>query len=252
MPTAIRRGHATAASGSDAEPALFALLRKARQAVLDSPQSMDVNGAGEEFAPSVCLDGVLPALDSLLPEHLGVSPKDVARVTCRSGLGYQEVYAGQEMTMCVFVLRRGAKIPLHDHPGMHVYGRLLFGQLRVRSYDPSEPDPWSWRSERTAVLRSDCTVGPAPTTYSLGPEQGNIHELQALEDSAFFDVLTPSYDPHDGRDCSYFSREGPEDAEKVVLVPTEQWGFYMDSLKYRGPPFLRERFDGSGYVHGEA
>lgn len=229
---------------------MFPLLRTARLAARGT-HALDVDAAVEESAPPGRFDGVLPALDSLFAEDLGVSPLDAARVTCRSGIGYQEVYAGREMTMCIFLLRRGAKIPLHDHPGMHVYGRLLFGQLRVRSYDPSEPDAWSWRSERAAVLRSDSVVGPAPTTYSLGPEQGNIHELQALEDSAFFDILTPSYDPQDGRDCSYFSREGPEDAENVVLVPTQLRDFHMDFVKYRGPPFLRQR-SGLRHRRGEA
>merc|ERR1740121_2693218 len=146
------------------------------------------------------------------------------------------------MTLCIFVLRRGAKIPLHDHPDMHVFGRLLFGRLRVRSYDPEDPEPWSWAQSwedpfggsgaRRAKLRSDSIVGPAPTTYSLQPGAGNIHELEALEDSAFFDVLTPSCDPRGERDCTYYSRDGPEDAQSCVLTPTEPIGFYMDSLRY--------------------
>merc|ERR1712232_741163 len=77
---------------------------------------------------------------------LGVDPSDVTRM--RAKVCYQEVYAGPSMTMCVFLLRAGGVIPLHDHPGMHVFGRLLFGRMRSISLDLEEPNdealppPW--------------------------------------------------------------------------------------------------------------
>jgi len=174
------------------------------------------------------------ALDGLGAADLGVCSEDTSKIAAPSGIGYQGVYAGPEMTLCIFILRKGAVIPLHDHPGMHVYGRLLFGRLRVRSYDPEGPfDPGT----RRAVLRSDTVIGPSPTTYSLGPEEGNVHELEALEASAFFDVLTPSYDPRTGRDCNYYRREGDVNSKHCVLLPVDLWDFSMDTLAYRGPAF---------------
>lgn len=230
LPVLAAAGYGTVPdNGNAVEPTVFRLLRSAGTALLDA------SGDSSELSElSAC---VLSALDDLHADDLGISPRDAMRVRCRSGIGYQEVYSGPEMTMCIFVLRRGAHIPLHDHPGMHVYGRLLFGQLRVRSFDPEDSDPGAWSSARRAVLRSDSLVGPKPTTYSLGPVEGNLHELVALEDSAFFDVLTPSYDQRGGRDCTYFRREGPEDSNTCILVPTKMCGFAMDTLVYRGPPF---------------
>jgi hypothetical protein len=39
------------------------------------------------------------------------------------------------LTIGVFSLPQGAAIPLHDHPGMTVFSRLLYGRLHVRSFD---------------------------------------------------------------------------------------------------------------------
>merc|ERR1719162_2546335 len=102
----------------------------------------------------------------------------------------------------------GARIPLHDHPDMHVFGRLLHGRMRVLSFDP-EPYPLVQQSTDSRLPAGSCwarrrpdeILGPEPTTYGLGPEDGNLHELHALEDCAFFDVVVPPYNPAEGRDC---------------------------------------------------
>jgi len=185
-----------------------------------------------------------PELDMELQEHLGkvmaedlrVGEDDVSRIRSRTGLGYQEVYSGPEMTVCIFLLRAGARIPLHDHPGMHVRGRLLFGRMRVASFDvvsSVHADGSVW-----AEYRGEEVYGPQPTTYGLKPQEGNIHELEALSHCAFFDVLAPPYDPRYGRNCTYYRCEQLEDGgSRCLLVPTEVAGFYMDTLQYRGPAF---------------
>ncbi|OLP93429.1 2-aminoethanethiol dioxygenase [Symbiodinium microadriaticum] len=52
-----------------------------------------------------------------------------------AAVGYIEVGQTREVTLCVFVLKKGASLPLHDHPGMHVFGRLLFGRMLAVSVD---------------------------------------------------------------------------------------------------------------------
>jgi len=203
---------------------LFQLLSRSRQTL---------RTATAELPPE--LDRELHEhLDRVMATDLCVGEDDVIRIRSRTGLGYQEVYSGPDMTVCIFLLKAGARIPLHDHPGMHVRGRLLFGRMRVVSYDvvsSFHADGSVW-----AECRGEHMYGPQPTTYGLKPQEGNFHELVALSPCAFFDILAPPYDPRSGRDCTYYRCEQPEDGgSRCLLVPTEVFGFYMDTLHYRGP-----------------
>ena len=130
------------------------------------------------------------------PEDLGLGVAGGGDIRARSGVAYQEVHAGPEMTVsrmrqtchfrkrassapadgpaygldfarhceippdlcrrgsglftevarlvppevCIFILRRGAVLPLHDHPGMHVFGRLLYGRMRSASFEQHDND----------------------------------------------------------------------------------------------------------------
>eukprot|EP00434_Breviolum_minutum_P011780 symbB.v1.2.010395.t1/scaffold681.1/size173109/3 len=71
------------------------------------------------------------AVDRLEAKDLGVGPETLAVPGLK--VGYIDVAQTPEYTLCMFALRKGAHIPLHDHPGMYVFGRHLFGLMRVVS-----------------------------------------------------------------------------------------------------------------------
>lgn len=175
-------------------------------------------------------------LDGVTAESFGVRPKDVSR-----RIGYQEVYDGPDMTCCIFLLPKGAKLPLHDHPGMCVVGRLLFGRMRTISYDLVQPEGGNpaprLGAPRRVRLESDVVHGGEPMTFDLEPDRGNLHEIEALEDSAFFDILLPPYDWEGNRECTYYERFADPQTGDLVVVPTMPTGFFTESKPYKGPVF---------------
>ena len=87
-----------------------------------------------ERAAANDVDGVALGMDRLTAESLSIAPSD-RRPTAPGPVGYHGVYSDAKLSIGIFVIPAGAKLPLHDHPGMTVLSKLLYGSLRVTSYD---------------------------------------------------------------------------------------------------------------------
>ncbi|URE01584.1 histone deacetylase [Musa troglodytarum] len=108
-------------------------------------------------------------------------------------------------------------IPLHNHPGMTVFSKLLFGSMHIRSYDwvnvPRNSDEivnslhYQHPGLRLAKVKTDAIFTVPCKASVLYPEDGgNMHCFTARTSCAVLDVLGPPYsDPDQGRDCTYFN-----------------------------------------------
>lgn len=188
---------------------------------------------------------IFPRLQALLDKttaaDFGLRLSDV--VAGGSSIKYQEIYDGPEMTVCIFLVPAGFRLPLHDHPGMHVFGRLLLGRLQIHSYDLEEVKPSDFvsllrKGAEAYVIDRGEVVNSAPFSYSLSPDKGNLHAISAVEDSAFFDVLLPPYN-HTNRQCSYFKIQQDTETGRQIALRDMPTGFSTHSQLYRGPPFPR-------------
>lgn len=114
--------------------------------------------------------------------------------------------------MGVFCFPAGATLPLHDHPEMVVLSKLLYGSVRVRSYDwvddtaPTPPRSAARKCGLARVVAAD-EVRRAPCEASvLFPRSGgNLHAFTAVTPCAILDVLTPPYSEEHGRPSTYFA-----------------------------------------------
>uniref|UniRef100_A0AAV1U4H1 2-aminoethanethiol dioxygenase n=1 Tax=Peronospora matthiolae TaxID=2874970 RepID=A0AAV1U4H1_9STRA len=155
---------------------------------------------------------------------------------------YQHVYEDKTFSIGIFILPPGVRIPLHDHPGMSVISRVLYGSVHIQAYDLVKKGTESSDKKHVARLCVD-KVATAPYTTELLPACGNLHELIGGDDvgCAVLDIITPPYGSSDGRDCTYFrvldSIENAENTSEklVVLESYEPLDFDVVPEAYRGP-----------------
>ncbi|KAL9242525.1 hypothetical protein vseg_016517 [Gypsophila vaccaria] len=201
-------------------------------------------------------------LDSMRPEDLGLSRElqffkpgsrgsNIPRVTCTT------VYEcpKKKFSLVLFFLPASAVIPLHNHPEMTVFTKLLLGTMHIKSYDWADSvdvqvrhsDPPS--SLRLARLKANrCFTAPCNTSVLYPTSGGNIHAFTAKTPCVVLDVIGPPYSKEDGRDCTYYkdikykSSDGQleelKDKEqlyawlKEVEVPEDS---KMNCIEYLGP-----------------
>ncbi|KAL1137638.1 hypothetical protein AAG570_009334 [Ranatra chinensis] len=159
---------------------------------------------------------------------------------------YIEILNDTSVTINMFVLRAGSKLPLHDHPLMYGICKIVHGRVRVRNY--------SLISDVTATLdrhsnvfayrEPDLVVDERDDAVLLTPEKRNLHEIEAIDGpAAFVDVLAPPYrTPVNGfgpRPCHYYQELDPEDKDsgpvRQLAKTAKAPGYWTDYAPYLGP-----------------
>ncbi|XP_041008355.1 plant cysteine oxidase 2-like [Juglans microcarpa x Juglans regia] len=216
-----------------------------------SPVQMLFETCKEVFANSGT--GIVPStedierlravLDKMKPEDVGLSPEMLYFRTQEArrtpAITYLHLYESEKFSMGIFCLPPNGVIPLHNHPGMTVFSKLLFGTMHIKSYDwvvdaPNDTSANENPLEITAPavrlakvkVDSDFTA-PCNASILYPADGGNMHCFTAVTACAVLDVLGPPYSPPDsdpdGRHCTYF-REFPFTSVSVdgVSVPEEE------------------------------
>ncbi|KAL2250908.1 plant cysteine oxidase 1 [Sesamum indicum] len=201
-------------------------------------------------------------LDVMKPEDVGLS-RDLQFFKPRSHevegtprVTSATIYKCQNFELCIFFLPATAVIPLHNHPEMTVFSKLLLGTMHIKAYDWVDPHDSDYLTSptksRLAKLKADATfTAPCDTSVLYPTSGGNIHEFTAITPCAVLDVIGPPYSKDDGRDCSHY-RDTPCDASlygaefrkiidnaggryawlEEIEIPEES---EMDGIEYKGP-----------------
>ena len=175
---------------------------------------------------------------------------------------YIHMHEDDVFSMGIFVLRNGASLPLHDHPGMHGIIKVLHGKMTIRSFSATgepgdipndvttELNVLQRRLVLPVMLHGEHELNTDSETCSLTPTDGNFHEITSVDGpAAFLDILSPPYNEsrHARRECHYYrelilkkkegsppgTRNGPQDSYLIqVPQPLHFWG---ESANYLGP-----------------
>ncbi|KAK1311487.1 hypothetical protein QJS10_CPA08g00093 [Acorus calamus] len=198
-------------------------------------------------------------LDRIKPEDVGLS-RDLLFFKANNvikgtpNITNTTIYQCKNFSMCIFFLPPTGVIPLHNHPGMTVFSKLLLGSMHIKAYDLVDPkdDETPSSQLRLARLKVDSEFTAPCDTSVLYPNQGgNIHTFTARTACAILDILGPPYSSEDGRDCTYYrdfpyaphSDVGAPDTETKERDSTFAWleeidipkELKMDVVEYLGP-----------------
>lgn len=245
-----------------------------RQALLTfSKYSSGISSSFEEnFSKLKCVMGKITSEDVNLNSKL-LEPVHDTVEDRHAPVTYIEVLDDPSVTIGIFVLKKGARLPLHDHPLMYGILKVIHGAVHVQSYsiisDAGQKAKNDTLSSTPEVLPNDINLteetlfsqvsllaqkesafvlSSTDNACTLSPLAGNIHEIRSVDGpAAFLDVLSPPYEtdiPGVGpRPCRYFKEvEEVEELTDLTKRPIKRLlripsppDYWSSSAPYQGP-----------------
>ncbi|XP_022902472.1 2-aminoethanethiol dioxygenase-like [Onthophagus taurus] len=159
----------------------------------------------------------------------------------KAPVSYINIFENDLLTMGIFILRPGMKIPLHDHPQMFGLVKVLMGQIRITSFSVNDILN---NCVINATKDPDIIMDNESDVCMLEPVSRNIHEIESIGGpAAFLDILSPPYSKREGgddvRECTYFMVKECLGGSlfKLQQIKPPNW-FWTDHYEYDGPEII--------------
>lgn len=214
----------------------------------NNPISLRINNIPKEVRTNYNLSDLLSQLKSLNLKDFGsinsyshnnkelILPESLSSLTSYKNTYIFEIstcatlYQSPLFHLAIFYLPKGTLMPLHDHPNMCVITKVLHGMINISSFNYFDSSKELVHKNKDVVIstqeNNDICV--------LGPIDGNLHQIKALDDTVMFDILSPPYDEMNGRICTYYKAITTKEADIYKLTPYEPDDFVCLEVKYKG------------------
>lgn len=154
-----------------------------------------------------------------LVDNLDLKPLKFPLTSQRGRVGYIPLIEDPLYTLCVFYLPEGARLPYHDHPRQHVAVRVLRGELQIESCDVRSVDGGV---SYTVTGKKSQIIGCSSPATIVEPDNKNVHQIVAIKEAMFLDLVLPPYSPE--RVIKYFKKS----EERLEPVSEREIGLDMD------------------------
>ena len=199
-------------------------------------------------------------MNAMTPEEMGVLCQGDCPYHFQGNLNRVTIDGidSEDYRLVLFFIKKGTRMPLHDHPNMSVFFRLVFGNLKYRAYDKID-EKYKYNDfvddEYHEILEAKTRVQAKKSKLMnlktddllfVRPSTNNMHEFVAEENSCFFDICLPNYTPiNHSRRITYFKEIGGNDPHTVLkgglteleyytTPPKMPTNFEVNDLDYRG------------------
>ncbi|KAI4307419.1 hypothetical protein L6164_030611 [Bauhinia variegata] len=164
-----------------------------------------------------------------------------------SEITYIHIHECNSFSMGVFCLPAGKVFPLHDHPEMTVFTKLLYGSMHVKAYDWIKLDntaacPTSAVAGLASCVTDGIMKAPHESTVLFPRSGGNIHTFTSLTPCAILDVLSPPYSEDSGRPSTYFSDFPIPSLPGYAVLEARPLpdDLIVEGAPYLGPPIVED------------
>lgn len=193
---------------------------------------------------------LIEQMNNISLESLGITGQDDP-YHFKENLNRITIEGSDDYRLVLFFIKKGQKMPLHDHPNMCVFFRMLFGKLNYRSYDKVDEkfrynkfslDEYMELLETKKRVKAKIvnnTVLHGPQFLMVRPSRNNLHQFIAEENTCFFDICLPNYTSDSLRRITYFNDVG----EVPALQEGEIFKPVVTEIEYdTTPPRLPNNF----------